>query len=94
VVDTAINPLTWILIDKPLEQRLAPGAAQLVVGREAILDEYANLRKTSPDLYASVRDIYGQIRQTAISNGDVTGEPIPGVTSLPADSVMTNVKPF
>jgi phospholipid-binding lipoprotein MlaA len=94
VVDTAINPLTWILIDKPLEQRMAPGAAQLVVGREAILDEYANLRKTSPDLYASVRDIYGQIRQTAISNGDVTGEPIPGVTSLPADSVMTNVKPF
>lgn len=94
VVDTAINPLTWILLDQPLEERLAPGAIQLVVGRESILDEYANLRATSPDLYASVRDIYGQIRQTAISNGDVTGEPIPGVTSLPADTVMTNIKPF
>ena len=94
LVDTAINPLTWILFDAPLEERLAPSAVELVSGREAILDDYATLRKTSPDLYASVRDIYGQMRQTEISNGDVTGEPIPGVTSLPPSSMMTTVKPF
>jgi len=33
-------------------------------------------------------------RQTEIANGDITGEPIPGVTSLPGTSVMTPVKPF
>ena len=93
LVDTAFNPLTWILFDAPLEERLAPSAVELVSGREAILDDYASLRKTSPDLYASVRDIYGQVRQTEISNGDITGEPIPGVTSLPPSS-MTTVKPF
>jgi phospholipid-binding lipoprotein MlaA len=94
VVDTAFNPLTWILIDAPLEERLAPSAVELVVGREAILDDYATLRQSSPDLYASVRDIYGEKRQTEISNGDITGEPIPNMTSLPPTSVMTTVTPF
>jgi phospholipid-binding lipoprotein MlaA len=93
VVDTAFNPLTWVLWDAPLEERLAPGGVELLVGRESILDDYESLRKTSPDLYASVRSIYGDKRQTEISNGDVTGEPIPGVTTLPPNSVMT-VKPF
>jgi phospholipid-binding lipoprotein MlaA len=95
VVDSAINPLTWILFDAPLEERLAPSAVELVAGREAILDDYESLRKTSPDVYVSVRDIYGQKRETEISNGDVTGEPIPGgVTSLPPNTVMTTVNPF
>jgi phospholipid-binding lipoprotein MlaA len=94
IVDTAFNPLTWILLDAPIEERLAPSGVELVVGREAILDDYASLRKTSPDLYASVRDIYGQIRQTEISNGDVTGEPIPGITSLPPNTMGTTVNPF
>ena len=94
LVDTAFNPLTWILLDNPVEQRLAPTAAQLIVGRDAILDDYAYLRKTSPDLYASVRDIYGQVRQTEIANGDVTGEPIPGITTLPPTTVITTVNPF
>jgi phospholipid-binding lipoprotein MlaA len=94
VVDTALNPLTWILFDAPVEERFAPSAIELLVGREAILEDYANLRKTSPDLYVSVRDIYGEKRQTEISNGDVTGETIPGATSLPPTSVMTPFRPF
>jgi phospholipid-binding lipoprotein MlaA len=92
-VDTAINPLTWILFDQPLEVRMAPSAVELVVGRESILDDYATLRAGSPDLYLSVRDIYSDKRQTEIDNGDVTGDPIPSA-SMPPSSVTPNVNPF
>ena len=77
VVDTATAPTTWILADLSLLERSSPTIADLVTGHEAILDDVKILRETSPDLYASVRDIYRQSRKSAVFNGDIEVDPIP-----------------
>ncbi len=77
VADTAAAPTTWILADLSLFERSTPTIADLVTGHEAILDDITALRKTSPDFYASVRDIYRQSRKSAILNGDLGVDPIP-----------------
>lgn len=76
-VDTAATPTTWILADLSLLERTTPTMAELVTGHESILDDITNLRKTSPDFYASVRDIYRQSRKDAILNGELGVDPIP-----------------
>ena len=77
VVDTAATPTTWILADHSLFERSTPTIADLVTGREALLGDVAALRESSPDFYASVRDIYRQGRKNAIFDGDLEVDPIP-----------------
>jgi len=77
VADTAAAPTTWILADFGLLERSAPTIADLVTGHEAILDDVKTLRETSPDFYASVRDIYRQTRSTAVLDGNLEVDPIP-----------------
>jgi len=69
IVDIAFNPLTWILWYQPHEVQLAPYMARLVTTHESVMDDLQALRKTSPDFYASVRDIYMQKRAADIANG-------------------------
>jgi len=95
VVDTAINPMTWILADEKFWIRMAPSAAEMISTREIALDDVDALRKTSPDFYVTVRQLYSEKRKTDIANGDVGLDPIPGTTSLPSTQVMTpTVNPF
>ena len=94
VVDTAINPMTWILYDAPLWQRSIQPGAEIVSGRAAIIDDIENLRKTSPDFYASVRDLYAQKRQADIANEDSGYDPAPGVSSLPPSVVPQTLNPY
>jgi phospholipid-binding lipoprotein MlaA len=95
VVDTAINPMTWILADEQFWVRMAPSAAEMISTREVALDDVDALRKTSPDFYVTVRQLYSEKRKTDIANGDVGLDPIPGTTSLPSTQVMTpTVNPF
>jgi len=94
VVDTAVNPMTWILYDAPLWQKSIPVGTQIVVSREAILDDYDNLRKNSPDLYASVRDLYAQKRQAEIANEAAGYNPGSGVNSLPPSMVPQTLNPY
>jgi len=95
VVDTAINPMTWILADEQFWVRMAPSAAEMISTREIALDDVDALRKTSPDFYVTVRQLYSEKRKTDIANGDVGLDPIPGTTSLPSTQVMTpTVNPF
>lgn len=95
VVDTAINPMTWILADEKFWIRMAPSAAEMVSTREVALDDVDALRKTSPDFYVTVRQLYSEKRKTDIANGDVGLDPIPGTTSLPSTQVLTpTVNPF
>ena len=81
IADTAATPTTWIMGDLSLFEQSTPTIAELVSGHEAILDDITNLRETSPDFYASVRDIYRQSRKSAISNGevDVDDDPLPEI---------------
>ncbi len=82
VVDTAATPTTWALADFSLLERSTPTIAELVSGRETLLDDVEILRTSSPDFYASVRDIYRQSRKNAIFDGELGVDPIP---DLPAD---------
>jgi phospholipid-binding lipoprotein MlaA len=94
VVDTAINPLTWILADEDWWVRMAPSAAEMISTREVALDDIDSLRKTSPDFYVTVRQLYSEKRSTDIANGDVTLTPIPGMRSLPPSQLTPVVNPF
>jgi phospholipid-binding lipoprotein MlaA len=95
VGDAAVNPLTWVLYDAPLWQRSIPLGTEVVTGREQILDDFDTLRKNSPDLYASVRDLYAQKRQAEIAN-DTSGYTPgpPGVSSLPPRTVPQTLNPY
>ncbi|MGE4248929.1 MAG: VacJ family lipoprotein [Parvibaculaceae bacterium] len=94
VADTAVNPMTWILYDAPFWERSIPVGVEVVSGREAILDDYDNLRKNSPDLYASVRDLYAQKRQAEIANEAAGYDPGAGVSSLPPASIPQTLNPY
>jgi phospholipid-binding lipoprotein MlaA len=94
VVDTAFNPLTWLLVDEDLIVRAAPSVAEVISNREAVLEEVDDLRKNSPDFYVTVRQLYGEKRQSEIANGEVGIEPIPDTTSLPSSEITPSVEPF
>jgi phospholipid-binding lipoprotein MlaA len=94
VGDTAVNPMTWILYDAPLWQRAILPGTEAVSGREQILDDYDNLRKNSPDLYASVRDLYAEKRQAEIANDAAAGNgPGVRVSTLPR-SIPPTLNPY
>lgn len=79
VVDLAFSPLTWILWDMSIIERASPTMATVVTTHESIMDGIQATRESSPDFYASVRDIYLQKREADIANGaaaDAVLEPI------------------
>ncbi len=79
IVDIVFNPLTWILWEYPIIERATPTMAVVVTTHESIMDELQAMRKTSPDFYASIRDIYLRKREADIANGttpDAILEPI------------------
>jgi len=94
VADTAVNPMTWILYDAPFWERSIPIGVEIVSGREAILDDYDSLRKNSPDLYASVRDLYAQKRQAEIANEAAGYNPGSGASSLPPSTIPQTLNPY
>jgi len=71
VADIFTNPWTWILWNEPIEHRLAPTGATLLIVREQNLDNIDNLKETSPDYYASIRSFYAQNRSSEISNNSL-----------------------
>ena len=94
VGDAAVNPMTWILYDAPFWERSIPIGIEAISGREAILDDYDALRKNSPDLYASVRDLYAQKRQAEIDNEAAGYNPGTGVSSLPPSTIPQTLNPY
>jgi phospholipid-binding lipoprotein MlaA len=69
-VDTVTHPATWLMWDLDFIERSSPILAYTISTHEAYLDEAQALRSTSPDFYATVRDIYAQRRAADIANGD------------------------
>jgi len=76
LVDLALDPATWLMWNLPVIERLSPTIAYAVSGHEELMDELDSVRKTSPDFYASMRDLYIQKRASEIANGTETLEPI------------------
>lgn len=81
VVDGTIDPMTWALMHEKTSVRLIPTATQVIVYHDEYLDDAQNLRRSSADFYASVRDIYAQRRQSEIANGNLMLlEPLPPIS--------------
>jgi phospholipid-binding lipoprotein MlaA len=80
-VDGTIDPMTWALMHEKTAVRLIPTGTQVIVYHDEYLDDAQNLRRSSADFYASVRDIYGQRRQSEIANGNLMLlEPLPPIS--------------
>ncbi len=79
IIDIVFNPLTWLLWDAPTVEQFSPLMATFFTTHDNIMDELQAMRETSPDFYASIRDIYLQKREADIANGtapDASLEPI------------------
>lgn len=79
VVDAAANPFTWLLMDATLLESSSPLMAEVVTTREANLDQLDALRESSPDFYATLKDVYYQRRLAEIRNGRVVEEDLPDI---------------
>jgi phospholipid-binding lipoprotein MlaA len=79
-VDGTIDPMTWALMHEKTAVRLIPTGTQIIVYHDEYYDEAQNLRRSSADFYASVRDIYAQRRQSEITNGNLMLEPLPPIS--------------
>ena len=82
VVDIATHPATYLMWNLAPQERLSPTMAYAVSGHEELMDELDAMRKSSPDFYASLRDLYIQKRQSEIANGAETLESIDGSGTL------------
>ncbi len=77
VVDFLTNPSTWLLGGANTVELMSPIAVELIIAREAHLDQIDAVRRSSLDFYAAMKDIYGQRRKLAIANGDIAIEDLP-----------------
>jgi len=73
VGDAALHPATWLMWNLEFFERSSPVIAYTVSAHEYYLDEAQALRRTSPDFYATVRDIYAQRRAADIADGGFAG---------------------
>jgi phospholipid-binding lipoprotein MlaA len=75
VVDIAFDPLSVVEVADPglvsTEIALARRAAEILSFREANIEQIDELERSSIDLYAAVRTLYGQYRANEIRNGAV-----------------------
>jgi phospholipid-binding lipoprotein MlaA len=75
VVDLAFDPFSVVAVTDPglvsTEVAIAQRSAEMVSFREETLDQFDELKRTSIDLYAAVRTLYGQFRANEIRNGGV-----------------------
>ena len=79
-VDGTMDPMTWALMHEKTAVRLIPTGTQIVVYHDEFLDDAQNMRRSSADFYASVRDVYSQRRQSEIANGNLMLEPLPPIS--------------
>jgi phospholipid-binding lipoprotein MlaA len=75
VVDIAFDPLSVVEVAEfglvSTEVALARRGAELLAFREANIEQIDELERSSIDLYAAVRTLYGQYRANEIRNGAV-----------------------
>lgn len=81
-VDVLANPWTWILWDASLLESSSPTLATLVSDRETAIETLDTVRESSPDYYATIKNLYEQSRQSEISNGEVAEDELPEIPDL------------
>jgi len=77
VVDTAMDPITWVGGDDFQYFKYGRTALRVLDLREQNLETLDEIERTSIDYYAAVRSLYRQSRDGAIRNGDFDFEDLP-----------------
>lgn len=87
VVDTLLNPVTWIAAEYDLEEEfLAVRVVEGIDERSRNIELVEDLQRDSIDFYARVRSLYRQSRKNAIANGDTLEPmPVPGLSEIPSE---------
>ena len=76
-VDIGLDPLTWISFRSSAWFMFGRGTLHVIDERAGSLDELDNIERTSVDVYASVRSLYIQHRNSEINGGQVSIENLP-----------------
>jgi len=80
VVDTAMDPITWIGGDDFQYFKYGRTALRVIDLREQNLETLDEIERTSIDYYAAVRSLYRQSREGAIRNGEFDFEDLPDLS--------------
>ena len=73
LVDFAIDPMTYVMMETSLESRIGTRALSIVDQRYRLLGPLDDVKANSLDYYAAVRSLYRQRRTHAIRNKDESG---------------------
>ena len=82
LVDQLFDPLTWVGGDSIDTIRLSLLALNIVTQREAVMDQFDEIERTSIDFYAQTRSIYYQTRRNEIKNGKDDFSDLPDISGL------------
>jgi phospholipid-binding lipoprotein MlaA len=77
VVDTALDPSTWISWRSSTFFKLGRGVLDLVDTRSRNIETLDELERSSVDLYATMRSLYRQHRQAEINHGKADIDNLP-----------------
>ena len=82
IVDQAFDPTTWAGGTDIQYAKWGLQAVSIVSQREATMDQFDEIERTSIDFYAQVRSIYAQTRQNEIKNGRGDFSDLPDISNL------------
>ncbi|MAM94232.1 MAG: hypothetical protein CMI61_06320 [Parvibaculum sp.] len=90
VVDQFFDPLTYIYWDDSSDVPLIRFAVNGIDQRARSLDTLDQIERTSVDHYATVRNLYRQIRKNEIANGKRDFDDLPDIDNLNFDTNETD----
>jgi phospholipid-binding lipoprotein MlaA len=82
IVDNTFDPMTWVNNNDLRYAKLGLYAVKIVSQREATMDQFDEIERTSIDFYAQVRSIYFQTRANDIKNGRNDYSDLPDISNL------------
>ncbi|MFZ1991324.1 MAG: VacJ family lipoprotein [Alphaproteobacteria bacterium] len=82
IVDQAFDPTTWAGGNNIKYATAGLFALNIVSEREANMDQFNEIERTSIDFYAQVRSIYFQTRRNEIKNGKTDFSDLPDISNL------------
>jgi len=82
IVDQAFDPTTWAGGNNIKYATAGLFALKIVSEREANMDQFNEIERTSIDFYAQVRSIYFQTRRNEINSGKTDISELPDISNL------------
>jgi len=82
VIDLAFDPLTWMGGSNAQTFAISRFVLDAISEREANIETFDEIERTSIDLYSQVRSIYNQHRNAQIKNGRDSTKDLPDLSNL------------